>query len=96
MFCLAHEGNAACNQWGKVLVSSGPYQWVNLTAGTNVPDNAIVGAHTTENDPFYLITKDTIRFSVVQYDVKTGQATLERFGSRHPSTMHMLTSNARP
>ena len=90
MFCLTYEGKVACNQWGKVLVSSVPYEWVPFTAGTNIPNNAIVGAHTMENDPIYIITKDTINI-VGQYDLKTGKATLERFDPRHPSTMHMLT-----
>ena len=90
-FCLAYDGKVVCNQWGKILVSSVSYEWVPFTAGRSVPNNAIIGAHTVENDPLYIITKDTIRFSVGQYDPKSGQATLERHGPRHPSTMHMLT-----
>ena len=90
-YCTIYEDTTLCNQYGKVLESSVPYEWVTFTAGSSVPDNAAVVAHTLENDPLYAIMKDTMEFSVGQYDPKTGKATLQNHGTQHPLTMAILT-----
>ena len=90
-FCAAYGGKVACNQWGKMLVSSVAYEWVPFASGSIVPNSAVVVAHTVENDPLYAIMKDTMNFVVGQYNTKIGQATVELGGARHPVNMHILT-----
>ena len=90
-FCTTYLGIIVCNQWGKVLVPSVSYDWIRFTAGSNVPNNAIVVAHTTENDPLYIIKEDTMESGIGTYDPNTGQAILEHHGVQHPLTMDILT-----
>ena len=90
-FCTLYEGTIVCNEWGKILVSSVPYEWVPFVVGSTIPNNAVVSAHTVENDPLYIIMKDTLDFAVGQYDPDSEEATIEWSGSRHPSTVHILT-----
>ena len=83
-FCTVDDNVSVCNVWGKLLLPPIPYKWAPFMAGSKVPHNVIVCAHTTENEPLYVIMKDSMEFSVGQYDPTTEMAT-------YPSTMHILT-----
>ena len=77
--------------WGYLLNTFHPYQWEPFDVGSNVPYNAFLGAYTIENDPLYIVMKETLGYSIGTYNSRTQSTEIEHFGINHPTSVQVLT-----
>ena len=77
--------------WGHLLKTSLPYRWEPFQVGSDVPYNAFLGAYTTENEPLFIVMKDTFGHVIGTYNPKTNKAQMEHWGIGNPTSVHILT-----
>ena len=77
--------------WGHLLKTSLPYRWEPFQVGSDVPYNAFLGAYTIENEPLFIVMKDTFDHAIGTYNPKTKIAQMEYWGIRNPTSFHILT-----
>ena len=77
--------------WGHLLITTCPYQWEPFDVGSNIPYNAFLGSYSIENDPLYIVMKETLDYGIGTYNSRTESMEIEINGIQRPTSAHILT-----
>ena len=77
--------------WGYLLKTKLPYQWEPFEAGSDIPYNALLGAHTIDNDPLYIVMAVNAGYSIGSYNSRTKSTKIQYYRIVRPTSVHILT-----